>query len=474
MRRPPSRFLEVVSLLLGTLATVVLAVGVVAPTAALAEDATPTDSADSAEEGEGADPNISEENPGTVLCTLQDDNLDNISGMVVTDEGILAVEAGDVATLTIHTIDAEDCSTTSNTYGINPVDPQDMAVASDGTIFVADIGTNEATRQWITLEQFTPGQRNVTAWRMTYPGNELPHAEAFLLDANDKPIIIAQDGASAGIYVPTGEMVADTTQNLPELSKVGEFTPQNTGTSNPMGQIGNSLVTGAAKSPDGSKVVIRTVSDAYEFEVGADGDIVKAITEGTPLVTRLPGEGSNSGAIAYSLDGESFLTLGKKEAGATENVSLLSYPRHQPPPDDPVDEGPPPGSGEKGFLDSLTFSELTRIVSAVGVVGLVLAIAGIVGIRRARRRRREEEEWDDYYDDDYDDDRRGRGRRGGRGGRGGRDGYGRGYGDYDEGYGYGPQGYDSGYADAGYGAGGYGADGYGDGYGGDGYAGAPG
>src|SRR5690606_6798547 len=291
---------------------------------------------------------------------------------------------------------------------------------------------------------------------------------------NDKPIIIAQDGASAGIYVPTGEMVADTTQNLPELSKVGEFTPQNTGTSNPMGQIGNSLVTGAAKSPDGSKVVIRTVSDAYEFEVGADGDIVKAITEGTPLVTRLPGEGSNSGAIAYSLDGESFLTLGKKEAGATENVSLLSYPRHQPPPDDPVDEGPPPGSGEKGFLDSLTFSELTRIVSAVGVVGLVLAIAGIVGIRRARRRRREEEEWDDYYDDDYDDDRRGRGRRGGRGGRGGRDGYGRGYGDYDEGYGYGPQGYDSGYADAGYGAGGYGADGYGDGYGGDGYAGAPG
>src|SRR5690606_4987354 len=98
MRRPPSRFLEVVSLLLGTLATVVLAVGVVAPTAALAEDATPTDSADSAEEGEGADPNISEENPGTVLCTLQDDNLDNISGMVVTDEGILAVEAGDVAT----------------------------------------------------------------------------------------------------------------------------------------------------------------------------------------------------------------------------------------------------------------------------------------------------------------------------------------------------------------------------------------
>jgi hypothetical protein len=385
---------------------------------------------------------------GEAICTLSDAKLDAISGMVVTEAGIYAVEAGDTSAVTIFTVNAADCTSKSTNYTFNPVDPQDLALGSDGSLWVADTGDKSDTapsRERIALEKVTIGTTKATPYRVLYPGGAKYHAEAMILDANDSPIIITQEGATAGVYKATTPLVPDVTSGLPELTKVGDFTPQATGTENPLAAIGNGLVTGAAKSPDGKKVVVRTASDAYEFEVGEDGDIANAIVTGTPVVTRLPNEPAG-GAIAYSLDGEKFLTLSAKGA-ATENPALLTYARHVPPPPAPVDTPTQPEESEQGWFDQLTFSELTRIVSAVGVVGLVLAIAGIVGIRRARRRRREEEdEYDDY--DDYDDGRRGRGR-GGRG-RGGR-------GDYDQGYG--DQGYDQGYADAGYGGNGYGGQG---------------
>ena len=390
--------------------------------------------------------------PGEAICTVSDSKLDAISGMVVTDAGIYAVEAGNASAVTIWTIDAASCAATSKNYTLDPVDPQELALGSDGALWVADTGDKSESgppaRERVAFEKFVIGASKGKIHRAVYPGGAKYHAEAMILDANDLPIVITQEGSAAGVYKAATPLVPDVTSGLPELTKVGDFTPQATGTENPLAAIGNGLVTGAAKSPDGKKVVVRTASDAYEFEVGEDGDIANAIVTGTPVVTRLPNEPAG-GAIAYSLDGENFLTLSAKGA-ATENPQLLTYARHVPPPPAPVDTPTQPEESEQGWFESLTFSELTRIVSAVGVVGLVLAIAGIVGIRRARRRRREEEDEYDGYDD-YDDDRRGRGR-GGRGGRGRG-----GLGDYDQGYG--DQGYDQGYADAGYGGNGYGGQG---------------
>jgi len=73
-------------------------------------------------------------------------------------------------------------------------------------------------------------------------------------------------------------------------------------------------------------VVVRTASDAYEFAVGSDGDIVKAITQGTPVITPLPGE-ENGQAISYSADGTQFLTL-----SSVAKPVLRSYKPFVPPP----------------------------------------------------------------------------------------------------------------------------------------------
>ncbi|HEX6873636.1 MAG TPA: hypothetical protein VF163_21265 [Micromonosporaceae bacterium] len=451
----PARFSGTRFLLTGAAVTLVASLAVFGPTTvAFAEDPTPTPGA-SAGAGEGAG-NISEATPGKAVCTVSNSTLDEVTGMVATEQGIYAVEGGDTqdpSALVIHTINAQTCKSTAKTIGaINPVDPQDLAVGSDGSLWVADTGDgvgSDNTRERVALEKVDLTSGTGEYNRVLYPSTGKFDAQAMLLDKDDVPIIISREGGKGILYKPSKALVPDVVTGLPSWKKVGEFTPAKTGTSNDAGIVGNASITGAAKSPDGSKVVIRTASDAYEFTVGDDGDVVKAITEGKPLITRLPDE-PNGTAISYSADGKDFLTL-----SATAKPKLLSYTPFTPPP---PDEGggdnnlPDAPSGDQSWLKKLSFSELTRIVAAVGVVGLVLAIAGIIGIRRARKRRREEEEdeYDDY--DDYDEPRGRRGR-----GRGDDRGYGHeaGYGQY--GYGEG------GYGDAGYGQNGYG---YGDsGYG---------
>jgi hypothetical protein len=419
-----------------------------AAAAAAAPTPTPTPGASSAAGGENA--NLGPATAGTPVCTVTSSTLTQITGMVATDKGTLVVEGKDETTLKIYTLDA-NCKSTTKTYsGVDPRDPEDLAVAQDGTIWIADIGDKDGNRPSVSFHKIPPNSTAAVPNRVTYPDGA-KHASAFLLDGDGLPIVLANAGKpGASLYKPNKALVPSAQPpGVPQLTKVGEFTTEKTGTSNPSTAVGNGVVTGAAKSPDGKKVVIRTLSDAYEFDVPADGNVVNAITTTKPRITPLPDEPDGQ-AIAYSTDGTKFITIGSKPTGATENAKLVSYTPFVPAPvTEPTDNGG--GGGDENttsqsWLSRLSFSELTRIVAAVGVVGLVLAIAGIIGIRRARKRRREEEEDYDEYDDYDDRPRRGRGGRG-------RAAYGREHDGYDDQYG-------GGYADAGYGANGYGGGGY--------------
>jgi hypothetical protein len=450
MRGLPSRSLGVSTLLRAAAAA--LAAGLALAPAAVAAAAEPSGSpnpSSSASPGTDTGPKVGDPTPGTAVCALPAD-LDTVVGITASGAGYAVIEAGDEDTyeITISVLDAT-CKATEVTGDLDPWDPQDLALGSDGFFYVADIGDTfdgEPSRGRIGVEKVPVGGGDTDIHRFQYPGNTPLHAEAMLLSSTNVPIFLAHEaGGKTGIYTAAQMPPANDTENLGQLTRAGDFTAITTGTANPLGPVGEALVTGAAKSPDGKKVVVRTASDAYEFKVGADGDVAKALMT-TPIVTPLPNEPAGTG-ITYTADGSKFVTV-SKAAGA----SLMSYTPYVPPPPDPVDEGPvDTGSGDEGgFLSNFTFSEMTRIIAAVGVVGLVLAIAGIIGIRRARKRRREEDEYDDY-DDDYDERPRRRGR--------GRDDYGPRQPAY--------SGYDEGYGEAGYGATGYGAgaDQYADQYG---------
>jgi hypothetical protein len=390
--------------------------------------------------------NVGPPTAGTAVCTLTSSTLTAISGMVATASGILAVEAKHTDALAIQTIDPATCKNTVKNYsGVSPREPQDMAVGSDGTIWAADTGDSDTSnpRPSVAFERVASGASTATISRVTYPDGAKT-AKGFVLDGDDTPIIFAvvagQPGAA--MYKPSKPLIPGAQlPGVPALAKVGDFTPVAADSS---AAGAPSIVTGANKSADGKKVVVRTAGYAYEYDV-PDGKVVNAITKTKPRVTPLPNEPDGE-AITYSTDGTKFLTLSAKPSGATENPKLLSYTPYVPP----ANTGPPDtgntaapssgGGGLSGFIHNLTLNQLTRIVAAVGVVGLVLAIAGIVGIRRARRRRREEEE---EYDDGYYDDRPRR--------RGG----GAVPGDYDQYAGYEGYGQASGYGQNGYAEPGY-------------------
>jgi hypothetical protein len=162
-------------------------------------------------------------------------------------------------------------------------------------------------------------------------------------------------------------------------------------------------------------VVVRTASDAYEFAVGSDGDIVKAITQGTPVITPLPGE-ENGQAISYSADGTQFLTL-----SSVAKPVLRSYKPFVPPPPTVAQEK----AGSAGGGSSISFSDITNIFAALGVLGFLTTVAGFLGIYLHRRRYRQGGGRDDYGDE-YGDEgpprrrpaRERVGQRSGRGGRG--------------------------------------------------------
>jgi hypothetical protein len=181
---------------------------------------------------------------------------------------------------------------------------------------VADIGDNvtaQTHRSTIALWRVPSDGGDPVIHRLSYPDG--PHdAEALLFDATGPVIVTKELSGLAGLYRPTGPLQPSSPTGV-ALQRVAEFRPAATGTSNPLGGIGELVITGAATSPDRKRVALRTYAAAYEWDV-RDGDVVKAITTGVPRATPLPDEPQGE-SIAYTPDGKSFLTL-SDVSGPTE------------------------------------------------------------------------------------------------------------------------------------------------------------
>ena len=490
LRHPSrSRVSRLASRLLAGAAVGVLVAGLAGGPALAGESTEPTSTADTGGGGAENPQLVGPQTAGTAGCTLPAE-LDEVTGIAVTAAGIAVIEGfTDPVQVEITTLDAS-CAPSTEPWAENPLNPQDLLFFGDA-LYICDCGDTDLNRATIAMEKVVPGGSGWEIYRFTFPEAAKLNAKAMLLGTGGLPIFLATDASGVtGIFTAAALPPDGDTTGSP-LTRAGDWTAKDTGTPTPVAG-GVSTVTGAALSPDGTRVVIRTYSDAYEYEV-TGGDIATAI-QGEPLgVTPLPNEVKGE-AITYSADGTQFIT-----ASAGAGAPLLTYDRYEAP-DVVVTAAPTttaPSEGG-GILSRFSMSQLTQIIGAVGVVGIVLAIAGIIGIRRARRRR-EEDDWDDYDDDDDDDydDRRSRRRRGrdrysprepaysstgfdDTGGGFGQDytaGYQQGYGaqGYDQGQGYAAdpayggyqQGYDQGYADPGYADPSYG--GQQPGYGGQGY-----
>ncbi|MET8092211.1 hypothetical protein [Micromonospora sp. NPDC005220] len=346
-------------------------------------------------------------NPGQKRCTITDERLRELSGLVATKSGFIVINDSTevVARKRVFFLDSK-CKISKEPVrysGQGPFDTEDLALSKDGsTLWIADTGDNpdsKERRSRVGLWSMpVTGAKQPTLHRLSYPEAKPHDAEALLIGDDGKPLIITKvTSGKAEIYTPSSALKSGDTDPVP-MRKAGEFTLPKTQTENALNTFGRIAITGASRAPDGSRVVLRTYADAFEFDV-TGGDIVGALTTGKPRVTPLADPFGE--AISYTPDGKSFLTV--SDAGRfteDEPLDILSYTPSTSTavPLAPEEGGKPAAS--KSWTDGLSLDDITYLVGAVGLIGLLLVAAGIFGIVRARRRPPTADESDTSESDD--------------------------------------------------------------------------
>lgn len=263
--------------------------------------------------------------------------LAELSGLATDGERWFAVADGGVR-LEVVVLDPADCAVLDViTAATDPFDVEDLALAPDGALWLADSGDNDLVRDTVALHRLDPGG-GAALYRLTYPDG--PHdAEALLLNRAGVPYLVTKEVlGGAGIYRPAGSL---TEPGPTPLERVGTVTVGPTDTpGGPLGRTGSTVVTGGAVSADGMVVALRTYTDAYLWPA-PDGDVVAALGR-DPVRVPLPGEPQGE-AVAFAPDGA---LLSVSEGGAPvrrvpDAAALLAPPPPSPPPTDRADMAEP-------------------------------------------------------------------------------------------------------------------------------------
>ena len=229
-------------------------------------------------------------------CTIGDSRLAELSGLAVDGGAVWSLVDSGRSTQAF-ALDLDTCEVTDvRTGNVDPRDAEDLARGPDGALWVGDIGDNDRVRNSVALVVL-PARGPAQLHRMTYPDG--PHdAEALLVDAQGRPVVVTKEVGPAGIYRPDAPL--DGTGPTP-LVRVGEVVlPTSDTRGGPIGGLGARVVTGAAQSVDGRVLALRSYTDAWLYAV-PDGDPVAALA-GTPVRVPLPGEPQGE-AVAFTADG---------------------------------------------------------------------------------------------------------------------------------------------------------------------------
>ncbi|HET9140133.1 LPXTG cell wall anchor domain-containing protein [Actinophytocola sp.] len=313
-----------------------------------------------------------------VVCSLADQRLTEVSGLVADGERWYAINDG--GTKSVVYVLRRDCAVEKTITGpTDPYDVEDLARTPDGTFWLADTGDNDKKRDTVALIALTPAGKS-KLYRLTYPDG--PHdTEALLVDRANVPYLITKNPlGTADIYRPTAELASPGPTALQHVGQL-RLTSTNTPGGPVTGLVGSVLVTGAASMADGSVVAVRTYTEAYLWAV-PNGDLLAALAS-EPVRVPLPNEQQGE-AIAFEPDG----SLVSASEGAGTPVRIVSgaaaLVAPEPPP---VTETPAPqaagGNGEAGAGEQ--DGDGLPTLPAIGLT--VVIIGGSLLFLRRRRRR---------------------------------------------------------------------------------------
>jgi sugar lactone lactonase YvrE len=242
--------------------------------------------------------------PPVPLCQLGDPRLAEVSGLATAGGTLLAMNDGG-SQAEVYVLDAGCAVAEVRSAPVDPYDPEDLALAGDGTLWLADTGDNRQERATVALIGLRPdGTSSLT--RLTYPDGA-HDVEALLLAPDGTPYLVSKEvlGASS-VYRPDAALADGAT--LP-MSKVADLGFTLTGTpGGPVGRAGQLLVTGGAVSADGRRLALRTYTDAYVWAL-TGSDVVGAL-HGTPVRVPLP-EAPQGEAISFAANSRDLVVAGE-------------------------------------------------------------------------------------------------------------------------------------------------------------------
>jgi hypothetical protein len=301
-------------------------------------------------------------------CQITDPRLAELSGLVAVDDQLVAINDGGEQ-VSVFLLDAACQVADVHTAAVDPYDPEDLAVAADGTVWLADTGDNNANRPTVALIALRPDGAT-SIYRLTYPDG--PHdAEALLLAPDGTPYLVTKEilGAS-GVYRPAAALVDGGTV---AMDKVAAVNLTFTGTAGgPVGQAGQLLVTGGAVARDGSAVALRTYTDAYVWAL--TGSDVPAALAAAPVRIPLP-DSPQGEAISFAADNRNLVVASE---GLPSDVTVVPLAAETVAAMTTTVEGTVPG------LTDLTRSGLSPITNGLIAAAVATVVVWIGGKLRRR------------------------------------------------------------------------------------------
>jgi hypothetical protein len=262
---------------------------------------------------------------GELRCRIDDPRITESSGLAAAGDRLYTVNDGG-SRLQVFVLDtsavgggsAPVCRVVRTiSAAIDPYDVEDLARSADGTLWLADLGDNDHSRRTVAIELLSESGAG-RLFRFSYPDG--PHdAEALLLDRSGRPFIVTkQPLGNSGVYTPAG---TPSTSRPTPLRRVAGLQLTPTGTpGGPVGTVGQLLVTGGAVSPDGTRIVLRTYTDAYVWRA-EDGDVAGALATGRPVRFPLPPTAQGE-AVTFTPDGRNLLTSTEGRPAAVHVLPL--------------------------------------------------------------------------------------------------------------------------------------------------------
>lgn len=257
------------------------------------------------------------------LCQINDPDLGGISGMatrgrqlwVINDRGSNLFRLTDKCKL------AETVSLAQSLggKGLKLQDVEALAGGPDDWLWAGDVGGNTRDRTTVRLIGYRDAATPLRIATLTYPDG--PHdVEALVIDSQERAILITKVPGSEQpkVLVTPLSLAAATKQELQVAGSLHLAKPSGSGP-------GSRLVTDAALAPTGTNVVLRTYTNAWEFDV-FDGEVAAALATGQPRLVPLP-ESVQGEAITYTQDSTALLATGEQIPVNIDVVQIARIPQ---------------------------------------------------------------------------------------------------------------------------------------------------